>query len=89
VERAAAALGSAVANMVSLLDPEVIVLAGGVMIGGADLLLPRIREIVRSQAQPHMAAGVRIVTAELGEDAAWMGAARLALGQLTNEERDC
>jgi len=88
VERAAAALGSAVANMVSLLDPEVIVLAGGVMIGGADLILPRIQEIVRSEAQPHMVSGVRIVTAELGEDAAWMGAARLAVGQLDNQEGD-
>ena len=89
VDRAAAALGSAIANMVSLLDPEVIVLAGGVMVGGTDMLLPRIQEIVKSEAQPHMASGVRIAAAELGEDAAWMGGARLAAGQLTNEERDC
>lgn len=79
VSEAAAALGAAVANLVSLLDPEVVVLAGGVIAGGSDLLLPRVQEIVSREAQPQIAAGVRIVPAALGEDAPWLGAARLAL----------
>jgi glucokinase len=78
VSEAAAALGAAVANLVSLLDPEVVVLAGGVFAGGGDLLLPRVQEIVSREAQPQIAAGVRIVPAALGEDAPWLGAARLA-----------
>ena len=72
-------LGAAAANLVSLVDPEVIVFAGGVIAGGADLLLPRIKEIVAREGQPQVARGVRIVPAELGEDAAWLGAARLAV----------
>jgi glucokinase len=79
VEAAARATGAAAANLASLLDPEVIVLAGGVIAGGGDLLLPVLREVVRNQAQPHIAAGVRIVPAELGDDAPWLGAAKLAL----------
>jgi len=78
VRRAAEVLGVAAANIATLTDPEIIVLAGGVIAGGADLLLPRIREIVSSEAQPQIASGLRVVTAELGEDAAWLGAARLA-----------
>jgi glucokinase len=88
VERAAAALGAATANLLSLLDPEVIVLAGGVMAGGADLLLPRICQIAAREAQPQIAGAGRIVSAELGEDAAWIGAARLALDSLTDQEDD-
>jgi glucokinase len=82
VERAAQALGAAAASIVSLVDPEVVVMAGGVIAGGADLLLPRITEIAKREAQPRTARGVRVVCAELGEDAAWLGAARLAMLQL-------
>jgi glucokinase len=78
VRRAAEVLGVAAANIATLTDPEVIVLAGGVIAGGADLLLPRIQQIVGSEAQPQIACGLRVVTAELGEDAGWLGAARLA-----------
>ncbi len=66
------------ANLVSLLDPEIVVLAGGVMAGGSDLLLPAIVEIVRQEAQPQMAQGVKIVPAARGDDAAWLGAAKLS-----------
>jgi glucokinase len=78
VAQAAEVLGAAAANIVSLVDPEVVVMAGGVIAGGGDLLLPRIREIVRREAQPQVARQVRIAAAELGEDAAWLGAAKLA-----------
>jgi len=78
VANAAHALGLAAADLASLLDPEVIVLAGGVMTGGADLLLPTIQDLVRRVSQPQVARSVRLVPAELGEDAAWLGAAKLA-----------
>jgi glucokinase len=79
IEAAARAIGAAAADLASLLDPEVIVLAGGVIAGGGALLLPVVQEIVRNEAQPHIAAAVRIVPADLGDDAPWLGAARLAL----------
>jgi glucokinase len=79
VEAAARAIGAAAADLAGLLDPAVIVLAGGVIAGGQDLLLPVVREIVRNEAQPHVAAAVRIVPAALGDDAPWLGSAKLAL----------
>jgi len=88
VDNAATALGAAVASLVSLVDPEVVVLAGGVITGGGDLFLPRVQEIVRHEAQPQMASGVRVVLAELGEDAPWLGGAKLALSDLEGEKGD-
>lgn len=78
IAHSAQALGAAVAGLVSLVDPEVVVLAGGVIGGGADLIVPKVQEVVRAEAQPQVAQGVRIAVAELGDQAAWLGAARLA-----------
>lgn len=86
VVQAGQVLGAAAANLVSLLDPELVVFAGGVIAGGADLLLPRIREIVAREAQPQISRDVRIAAAELGDDAAWLGAARLALDHSASAE---
>jgi glucokinase len=85
VDQAAEALGSAVANLVSLIDPEIVVLGGGVIDGAADLLLPRIQHLVGDRAQPQVSHSVRVVASELGEDAAWLGAGRLALGPIDRE----
>jgi glucokinase len=85
VSHAAEVLGIAAANIASALDPDVIVFAGGVIAGGADLLLPRIREIVACEAQPQVARGLRLTPAELGEDAAWLGAARLSQNPIGEE----
>jgi glucokinase len=78
IAHAAQALGAAVAGLVSLMDPEVVVLAGGVVAGGADLIVPKVQEVIRAEAQPQIAEGVRVAVAELGDHAAWLGAARLA-----------
>jgi glucokinase len=79
IERAARYSGMGVANLVSLLDPEIVVLGGGVLQGAADLLLPGIRAGVLQWAQPVAAARCRIEVTRLGEDAGLFGAARLAL----------
>lgn len=70
-------LGLAVANLVSLLNPEIVILGGGI---GRNLgpYLPDILEIVRRTAQPQAAAEARLVTAVLGEEAGILGAAREA-----------
>ena len=44
-------LGMGIANLISLLNPEMVVLGGGLMQAG-DLLLPRIRESAVRWAQP-------------------------------------
>jgi len=78
IEETAEYLGMGIANIVSLLNPEMIVLGGGLM-QAADLFLPRVKQVVRKWAQPIAAEQVRIEVTTLGEDAGLFGAARLAL----------
>jgi glucokinase len=74
-------LGMAAANLVVIVDPEMLVL-GGIMASAADLLLEPIRiEISRRLPKPMMDA-LRIETALLGADAASIGAARLVTAAL-------
>jgi glucokinase len=68
----------AVANLVSLFNPEVIVFGGGVF-GPAAALLDRIAAEARRWAQPISMGQVRLAPTELGPDAPLIGAARLAL----------
>ncbi len=72
-----AALG--IANLVNLLDPEVVVVGGGLVAAG-DVLLDPIREafpqlVLAADHRPHVA----IVPARLGNDAGAIGAALIAL----------
>lgn len=70
-------LGRAMANLVSILNPQVIVLSGGVAAAGDWLLAPARREL-RRWAQPLAARQVRVRRSTLGPQAALLGAARLA-----------
>jgi len=70
-------LGHAVANLVSLFDPEIVVIGGG-MAGASDLFLSPLRKEASERAQPIAAKKVKIVTSTLGSDANLLGVARLA-----------
>ena len=74
-------LGYAVANMISLFDPEIVVLSGG-LTEAADLFLDELKRSALERAQPLSARTIRIVTSALGSDANLLGAARLALAEL-------
>ncbi len=69
-------LGYGVANLVSLFDPELIVIGGG-LAKASDLFLDALRKGVKAQAQPIAARRVRIVTSPLGSHANLLGVARL------------
>lgn len=71
---AARVLGVAVANLVNLLNPDVIVIAGGVAAAGDRLFGPLGREVGR-RAFPSAMEACRIVPAELPETAGVIGAA--------------
>lgn len=71
-------IGMAVANVAAILDPDIVVLAG-VVADAADLLLEPSRAEALRRVSPGMGATLRIAVAELGEDAAAMGAARAAM----------
>jgi glucokinase len=75
VEWAAEALSMGLANMIHVLHPDVIVLAGGMAQAG-DLLLGRVREGVRRRVFPVFVEKIRIEPSKLpGDDAGWLGAA--------------
>jgi len=84
VGESAVYLGMGIANIVSILNPEMIVLGGGLM-RAADLFLDPIRRIMAQWAQPVAAKQVQVAVTQLGEDAGLLGAARLALGDSAAE----
>jgi glucokinase len=73
-------LAMGIANIVSILNPETIVLGGG-LFQASDLLLEPVRREFKRWAQPLAAREVKIELAALGEDAGLYGAAKLAWGQ--------
>ena len=75
--RAGRLLGFAVANLVSLLDPEVIILGGG-MAAVADLYLGPLQKAMLERAQPLAAQKVRIVVSRMADTVNLLGCARLA-----------
>jgi glucokinase len=70
-------LALGIANLISVLDPEMVVLGGGLMQAG-DLLLDHVRAQALAWTQPVAAKLVRIELTALGADAGLLGAARLA-----------
>jgi glucokinase len=80
ISQAAAYLGVGLVNIVNIFNPEVIVIGGGMSRMGDRLLEPA-RQMVKERAFALPAQAVRIVTAELGDDAGLLGAAIFALSQ--------
>ena len=80
IDQAVAYWGMAVANLVSIFNPEVIVFGGGVF-GPATTLIEDIRHEAAQWAQPISMKQVRLVSSVLGTDIGVFGAARVALDQ--------
>jgi glucokinase len=74
-------LGIAAANIVNTLNPEMIVIGGGVS-AAFDLFASAARDEMLRRAFPVPAARCRIVKAECGDDAGLLGAAWLALARV-------
>ncbi len=70
-------LGVAMANLVNIFNPEMIVIGGGVA-AAWDLFAERAREEVKKRAFPVPAGRCQIARAECGDDAGLLGAAWLA-----------
>jgi predicted NBD/HSP70 family sugar kinase len=70
-------IGMAVANLVTIVDPEAVVLGGSIANSG-DLVLEAIRLECSRRLRPAQNERVRIVLSTLGADAVAIGAARVA-----------
>jgi len=78
IEEAAEYTGIAVANVINLLNPEVIVLGGGVIERLEDEMMAIIIETAFDYALPGTGKGIQIVASKLGDDAGITGGAVLA-----------
>ena len=78
VEEAAEYIGIAVANVINLLNPEMIVLGGGVLDQLEDEMMAIIVETAQDYAMQGTANGIQIEASSLGDDAGITGGAVLA-----------
>ncbi len=77
LQRAAELLGYACLSVRHLLDPEVIILGGGVIEACGHLMVPIVKGIVESDRLPGARPGGHILVSALGDDAVALGAAAL------------
>jgi glucokinase len=78
VRHAAKDLGIAVASVVNLLAPDIVVLGGGLMEAMPNLYLQEVRAAIKKQAMKPFTKSLKVVPAKLGDDAGILGAAALA-----------
>ncbi|MDB6121539.1 MAG: hypothetical protein JWQ71_532 [Pedosphaera sp.] len=78
VEEAAKYTGIAVANLINIIGPEVVVIGGGLMDALENEMLSVIVECAREHAFPGSDKGVKILASKLGDDAGITGGAVLA-----------
>ncbi len=71
-------LGIALADLVNVLNPEVIVIGGGVS-AGWDLLIHHVQAQIRNRSFREPAERAKLIRAKLGDDAGILGVAKLAL----------
>jgi glucokinase len=82
VKDAAEHTGIAVANLVNIFNPEIVVLGGGVMDALEEEMFDAIVKAARDHIFPGAEKGLEIVASKLGDDAGITGAAVLAKKQL-------
>lgn len=75
-------LGIALAGLINILNPEVIVVGGGAA-AGWDLFIPPTIEQIRQRAYQEPAKRAKLVLAKCGDDAGILGAARIAFEKVS------
>jgi glucokinase len=78
VKETARYLGIGIANIVNILNPEMVILSGGMTAAG-DLLFKPVRKYAREYALEAAIEGVRVVPANLGDNTGALGAAATVL----------
>ncbi len=78
-------LGMAVASLVNLFAPDIVLIGGGFGVAAGELLLDPVREVLITEALVPGAERTRLGVAELGSDAGLIGAGLLAFEALDSE----
>jgi glucokinase len=79
-QQALEALGFGVAQVITLLAPNVIIIGGGVSLSGESLFFTPLRNYVRQYVFPPLIGSYEVVPATLGEEVVLHGALALAAG---------
>ncbi|MYL40781.1 ROK family transcriptional regulator [Virgibacillus salexigens] len=79
-------IGIGLINLIHLLNPEKIVLGGGVM-KGEKFIFPHIKDTIKQRALTSKAKETEITITNLGDDATLLGAVALLLVELFNERQ--
>lgn len=87
LEERACYMGIALANLVNVLNPDLIVL-GGIYAQGEDLLLSTIKKVMRQRAFANLGSQVQIKTTSFGPQAGVIGAVALALNTFFYQQPD-
>ncbi len=74
-------LGLGIANVISSLDPEVVIIHGE-MIQGGELLLRRIKDTVKQKILPKIIKDVDIIYSKLGDDVGLIGAISIVIREI-------
>ena len=85
VDEAMNYLGIGVANAISIFDPEMVIIGGGVSKVG-DILFDTVKSVVKTRCFKAMSESCEIVPAGLGTDAGVMGAVALAILETKNAQ---
>jgi glucokinase-like ROK family protein len=80
-DEAGSKIGSAVATLINLFDPELVILGGPIGSAAGEVLLQPVIQETRRRTIPRSFANTRITAGELGTEAATIGAAVLAISQ--------
>ncbi len=78
IDRAIEWMGLGIASMINILDPQVVVLGGGLVEKLGDYYVRKVEASMKSHAMPVIGSNVKVVAARLGDDAAIVGAALLS-----------
>jgi len=73
-------LGWGIAQLITLVAPEVVVVGGGVSLVGEEIFFTPLRDAVQQYVFPPLRESYRLLSAELGESVVVHGALALARG---------
>ena len=78
IEEAAEFAGIGVANLINILNPEIVVVGGGVIEALQDEMMPTLVKTAKEHVMPGTMSGIEIKASKLGDNAGLPGAAVLA-----------